>query len=382
MNNIQFVTRFNIHFLAGLVVLLMATGSHANEAMYKQYQQKKQELARVNDELDKAKVGYQSVKIEMNTAVSKLDSLQSDVHAEKAKLDKLRDFEDQNPELDFSDKITQQRGLWKKKNQQYLSTKEYVGSLNSKVREYKTRHDIAYNKKKNLQSALNRFSDDLAGAQVNEKLRQIQKSKRISIKVRETCSLTKTKDQCRDLARVKAERQAAEQGSLVVVDTVTEIKNFNLTKDEARSRVSARVSDIRILKDTFDLTADKSGWLVVYEISALVTPVITAQMRNELKQQAVGSLNSGYVAPSASQASSRQPSSNQRANERQLEQSMKKQEAAAVQRQLESEIEARQSAAKELEVIKRQASKKAEQEASRQAKEEETSRKRRVYGGW
>ena len=317
----------------------------------------------------------------MNTATSKLDMLKSDVNSEKAKLDKLRDFEDQNPELDFSDKISEQRRLWKKRNQQYLSNKEYVGSLNSKVREYKTQYDIASNRKNSLEATLQRFSDDLAGAQVNDRLKQIRKSKRITIKVRETCSLTKTKDQCRDQARIKAERQAAEQGSLVVVDTVTEIKNFNLTKDEARSRVSARVSDIKILKDTFDLTADKSGWQVDYEISALVTPVITAKMREELKQQAMTSLNSGMT-PSESRVMDASPVRTQSTNKRQLAKERKQAEADAAQRQLESEMTARQNAAQELEIIKQQASKKAAKEVSRQDKEEEASRRKRVYGGW
>ena len=381
MINIQLTCTRNIHFLAGLIITFVAMGAQANEAAYKQYQQKKSELATVNGELDRAKVGYQSVKIEMNTVNSKLDSLQSDVNAAKAKLDKLRNFEDQNPEMDFSDKIGEQRGIWKKTNQEYLSTKEYIGSLNTKVREYKTQYDIALNKKKNLEATLQRFSDDLAGAQVNEKLKQINKSKRISIKVRETCSLNKTKDQCRDQARVKAERQAAEQGSLVVVDTVTEIKNFNLTKDEARSRVSARVSDIKILKDTFDLTADKSGWQVDYEISALVTPVVTAQMREELKQQAMASLNSG-VAPSSPVVLDASPVQAQSTSKRQLAKEKQQAEADAAQKQLESEMMARQSAAQELEIIKEQASKKAAKEVSRQDEEEEASRRKRVYGGW
>lgn len=378
MANVSLLYRRIAPLFAGVFILLLTIDTHASDAQYQRYQQKKNELVTVNEEYEKAKVGYQSAKIELSTATSKLDSLKANVEAERSRLDKLRDFEAENPEMDFSDKINQQRAQWKQANQDYLTNREYVASLTSKVNQYKTQHDIAFNKSKHLQATLQRISDDIAGAQVNDKLRQIQTSRRITIKVRETCSLSVTKDNCRDQARVKAERQAAERGSLVVVDSVTEIKNFNLTKDEARSRVSARVSDIQIIKDTYDLTADKTGWQVDYEISAMVTPVITEKMREELKRQAMSSLGAGYTATSTSAA----PLVESPADNRLRAKHEQQEREAAAQQQLENERIARRQAAEELEIIKQQASRRAEQEVSRQASDEEKSRTRRVFGGW
>jgi hypothetical protein len=381
MTNISIKYGRVLPLLAAGIFILLSVDVSANEQMYKQYQQRKNELAAVQEEFEKAKVGYQSAKIDLDAASSGLDSLKSNVDAEKAKLDRLRDFEAQNPDMDFSDKINQQRTEWKNANQQYLTNKEYAKSLGSKVVQYQTQYSIAANKKKNLEEALQRISEDLADAQVREKLKQIQTSRRITISVSETCSLNVTKDQCRDQARVKAERQAAERGSLVVVESVTEIKNFNLTKDEARSRVSARVSNIEIIKDTYDLTADKSGWHVDYQINATVTPVITEQMRMELRQQAVSSLDAGY-SPMSAAVPAPAPVNSSRDDSREAEKQKQKERQEAAQQQLESEMIARKQAEEELVKIKQQATVTAEKEVVRQATDEEKSRKRRVFGGW
>ena len=77
----------------------------------------------------------------------------------------------------------------------------------------------------------------------------------------------------------------------MVIDAVTEVKNFNLTKDEVRSRVSARISNIQVFKKTFDLNAEKSGWRVEYGITATVTPAIHDETRSQLKSQIISIFN-------------------------------------------------------------------------------------------
>jgi len=360
-NMIKLVGRFSI-----IVALcfLGGTSAFADDDELRLLQAKLQELRDLNTELDKANMGYSTAQIELETAQSSLGRLKSRVEVERETLDELRDTEAKFPDIDFSEKINAQRKEWRTANKAYLSEQEYVRVLSEKAAQDKKDYDIAVNKRKGLQRTIDRMSNELAERQLNAELAQIRKPQNIRVSAVETCSLSMTKDSCMDKARVKAERDAAEQGSLVVVDTVTEVKNFNLTKDEARSRVSARISDIRIIKQTYDLTPDKTGWRVEYEISALVTPAITEQMRNELKQQLISSLGTATTMRTtvpASRTVSRTP-----------------EPAVAVakpQSDKQTEEEVRRQTERELEQLRASAAKKAEKKEAKEAEKELDSRK-------
>lgn len=361
----------NMIKLIGRISIIVAmcflggVNAFADDEELKLLQTKLQELKDLNAELDKANMGYSTAQIELNTAQTKLGTLKSRVEVERETLDELRNTEAKFPDIDFSDKINAQRTQWRTANKAYLSEQEYVRVLSDKAAQDKKTYDLAVNKRKGLQRTIDRMSDDLAEKQLNAELAQIRKPQNIRVSAVETCSLSMTKDACMDKARVKAERDAAEQGSLVVVDTVTEVKNFNLTKDEARSRVSARISDIRIIKQSYDLTPDKTGWRVEYEISALVTPAITEQMRNELKQQVISSLGTATTMNTTTSSTPRTISSTPVP-------------AAVVskpQTEAEKEEAVRQQTERELEQLRASAAKKAAKKEAKEAQKEIDSRK-------
>jgi hypothetical protein len=361
MNNMnKFIGRISVI----IALCLLGFNAFANDEELKLLQSKLQELKNVNTELDKANMGYSTAQIELDTAQTKLGRLKSRVEVERETLDELRDTEAKFPDIDFSDKINAQRTQWRTANKAYLSEQEYVRVLRDKAAQDKKTYDIAVKTREGLMRTIDRMSNDLAEQQLNAELAQIRKPQNIRVAAVETCSLSMTKDACMDKARVKAERDAAEQGSLVVVDTVTEVKNFNLTKDEARSRVSARISDIRIIKQSYDLTPDKTGWRVEYEISALVTPAITEQMRNELKQQVISSLGTATTMQTTTQSPRTVTSTPAPAAVVAKPQSNEQNEEA-VRRQTE----------RELEQLRASAAKKAEKKEEKEAEKELDSRK-------
>jgi hypothetical protein len=68
-------------------------------------------------------------------------------------------------------------------------------------------------------------------------------------------------------------------GSVVVVDSLTEVKNFKLTKEELRSEVRATLTNKEVLKQQMinDSTAFET------RIRATVVPAIGSSLRQELK---------------------------------------------------------------------------------------------------
>ena len=351
-----------IMLLASALVFSASAMADNNQHQLDQLQDYNRQLHQANEKVSKSKIRYETLKIEQSVSQSKLRTLKATVDEERKKLKDLRAAEEQFPKIDFSNQLSQQRSVWQKANREYLTHSEYVAALDGKINESRASYNIALRQQKNIQESIDNISGQLANTELQKRLRKIQKSKRINIAVRETCSLTVTKDDCRDKARVKAERKASEKGSVVVVESVTEVKNFNLSKDEVRSRVKARISDIRVTKDSYDLTADKSGWVVDYGISALVTPVVTTQMRNDLKNQIILGLNSGAGSMSDSttdDATDETTQANRQAAEREMELATQK---AMKEDQVQAELEAQ--------ALRRQAANKARQEAKKQADEE------------
>ena len=122
--------------------------------------------------------------------------------------------------------------------------------------------------------------DVLADRMVDEQVRGLQVQKTTQATGRAACdNLTLT--QCRQLSQKNAELKASEQGSVVVVDSMTEVKNFKLSKEELRSVVSATLSDVRVLEQKL---VDEQYYQT--RISATVVPAISPTLRQQLRQTA------------------------------------------------------------------------------------------------
>lgn len=254
---------------------------------------KRSQLNQLYVQLERINIGYTTKKVELEATESKIRRLKRDAQTERRTLDNLIKAQEKPSGSDYSEQIESQRQEWRKVNKLYLSQKEYVRILYDKVSDEKIQYEVTRQKVENLQHSINSLLDAAANTEIDRRLKDLKKSQIVRVETVEICSLPVTKDKCIEKARIRAERDAAEQGSLVVVDAVTEVKNFNLTKDEARSRVSARLSNINVFKKSYDLTADKTNWRVEYGFTATVTPAINEGMRNQLKQQTIATYIAG-----------------------------------------------------------------------------------------
>jgi len=273
---------------------LLSTSVLAEEPLATRLETQKQQYQQASDDANLARTALETDQIELKSAQSKLQSFKTERDNERTKLDDLRSAAEKMPTIDFTDQINRQNDAVYKAGRKYQSQLDNVKTLEEKVHEDKTRYAIAAEQQKSLKMSIDSMHEQLAGAELQKRLQGINKSRNINVEVRETCSLQLTQAACRDQAKAKAERQAAEKGSVVMVESVTEIKNFNMTKDEIKSRLKVRISNIQVTRDSYDLTADKTGWVVDYAITATVTPVITEDMRKDMKAQILAELSGDW----------------------------------------------------------------------------------------
>ena len=255
----------------------------------------KQQYQQASEDVNLSRTALNTHQIELKSAQSKLQSLKTERDNERTRLAELRSAEEKMPSLDFTDQINRQSDAVSKVGKKYQAQLEFVKVSEEKANENKTKYAIAVEQEKNIRKSIDGIHEQLASTELQKRLQGLNQSKQISVEVRETCSLDVTQRACRDQAKTKAERQAAEKGSVVMVESVTEIKNFNMTKDEIKSRVKVRISNIQVTRDNYDLTADKSGWTVDYAITATVTPVMTEDMRQDMKAQIIAEISGGWT---------------------------------------------------------------------------------------
>lgn len=110
-----------------------------------------------------------------------------------------------------------------------------------------------------------------------ERLRQqIEREQEVVVRGEVGCA-DETIQQCQHRALERARQHAAEEGSAVLVDTMTTVQDLQVTRDEIRTRVKALVLRHQVLDDGF---VGRSGYF--YQIRAVVKGQIPSELRRLL----------------------------------------------------------------------------------------------------
>ena len=381
-------------FVVAVVFSLVLPANVSAQSAQEQLRAKTEELNQVNRELEQQEIIYNTAKLERDSSKAKLVNLKQRLDEESVKLNNLMEFQSNNPSINMGDQISQQISVKGKANQEYLEERNFSASLENKLIENNKRYQILKQKQAVLQGSVDNLTDSLTDALVQDEINKIQSPKRIPVDVVENCSADNfTAKQCRDKAKLRAEREASEKGSITVVDTLTEIKNFNLTRDEASTRVSAQISDIVVTKDTRKVNADFTVWTIEYSIIATVTPRITDEMMQTLKAQArrdmgstmigLGAVGTGAMtAPASSTPAASIPVTPIMSApvETELERIEREKRELADKKAREEQM--RRQAEVEMERIRAETAREAKREAAKQEKADKKKIKRRHFGVW
>ncbi|MDH3601511.1 MAG: DUF1566 domain-containing protein [Candidatus Tectomicrobia bacterium] len=110
-----------------------------------------------------------------------------------------------------------------------------------------------------------------------ERLRQqVEREQEVVVRGEVGCA-DETIQQCQRRALERARQRAAEEGSAVLVDTMTTVQDLQVTRDEIRTRVKALVLRHQVLEEGF---VGRSGYF--YQIRAVVKGRIPPELRRHL----------------------------------------------------------------------------------------------------
>jgi len=214
---------------------------------------------------------------EIDSTQKSMGTLVAEQNRARAQLKRFRDIEDQNPEVIQPEKMRAAEDENRQASRRVSEAKAKIGALELQLIELRSTQNRRGVELEQQRAPYEARIDSITDRQLAERIRGMQVKRAVEATGTASCEEVKLSE-CRQLSQKNAELKASEQGSVVVVESLTEIKNFKLTKEELRSVVSASLSDIRILEQKL---IDETRYRT--RISASVTPAVGGAFRQQLR---------------------------------------------------------------------------------------------------
>ena len=241
---------------------------------------------------------------ELEVLNKEVDSLSKQITSIQTELKKLNDLDVASPEAVNPTKLAQVRrdneSLFNEKGQKSTQVKKLTDEIEGLVVAIKSKSGLDQQLSDKYKIAINAVVDRV----VNERKNNYLKTQNVEASGTVSCGAMSVLD-CKEKSLKEAERLAIERGSVIYVDSITEIDNSKLTKDQIRSATKGQISNQQILEAKFvsDDTAYKTT------IRADVTPVLGSELSAALKLESQtdieamiggGLPKSGFAAETAS----------------------------------------------------------------------------------
>ena len=345
----------------------------------------KRNLLKIQGEIDEKRNKLDSHKLDVKSLSNIVNDLKEEKKAAQGAYLRIQATDAELVDIDLSEKVAEVQNRFNKVNKEYLTERKKLQKLTSVQNNIERDINKDEIKKKSVNTSLTKAVNNLIAVKLNKQIKKIQTPHTYKARGEAGCGANESLSKCKARAKHEAERKITEKGSVIDIKTVTEINNFELTKDEIRNEVQAKLSNIKVNKKGF---LGENGFYFI--ISATVTPTINNKLKSTLRRSIasdidafVKSISSGtgtatagptpvrtYQDPELKAAEKRAIIAEQK--ERELQAKIK---AEQLRKQLEDDKKA-DAESRRSNIIKEQ------QEKAAQTKEQDTKPKRRVFGGW
>jgi hypothetical protein len=234
-------------------------------------------LASKVKELDNVSKQIAVTKADRRSAVSSIQRLQSESNLARSKLEKLQEFDRDNPGTISQDRLRGAEDQNRKAFAELQAARDRKDNDETRISSLGVDASTKYADFLRLQKSFERDVDRVVDSQLQERLRQLQVKKQVTATERVACG-DDSIPVCKERSKKAAELKASETGSVVFVNSLTEVKNFKLSKEEIRSEVRATLSN-KVFSNQH-LVGETA-----YEttITANVEPAIGDQLRDQMR---------------------------------------------------------------------------------------------------
>lgn len=247
--------------------------------------------------LDNISKQIASVQAEKSAAKASVQQQEAESKEARTKLEKLQNFDRDNP----GEISPAQLNAAVDRNKQAFSAlkeaREHVVNADARTNSLSSEASTQYAEFLRLQKSFERDVSRVVDGQVDQQIRGLQVSKDVEVTERVPCG-DDSIPVCKERSKKAAELKATERGSVVFVNSFTEVKNFKLSKEELRSEVQATLtnkvfSNQHMVGETEYETTIKAT--VVPAISDSLREQIAGAMRSEVYAVVGGKIDYSQV---------------------------------------------------------------------------------------
>lgn len=192
-------------------------------------------LDEVGRQLDKAQS-------DRNIALNEINRQEIESNQARDKLEKLQNFDRENPGSISADQLRTAEERNKQAFRALKAAKEQRINAEARIGRLNVEADSQYAEFQRMHKIFERDVGRVADVHLQERIRDLQVSKEVEVTERVACG-DDSIPVCKERSKKAAELKATERGSVVFVNSLTEVKNFKLSKEELRSEVRATLSD-------------------------------------------------------------------------------------------------------------------------------------------
>ncbi len=225
----------------------------------------------------------------MRAAKARLDGKSKKKEDSAATLEDIQHLDRKNPSLGLDDKVRTARKHNRHAFEEHLKAESELIKLRKEEIELDSKLNDAIIMLNSLAREIKRRSEEVVVGKLEERLATFRKTTLVEGHAEVGCG-EESLQKCQTRALRSAERDATEKGSIVIVQAATQIDNFQLTKDQVKTNVQARLTNIEVIK---------KGWVgdssYQYHIRAQVTPVIGVLLTRQIKDSIIREM--GIVVP-------------------------------------------------------------------------------------
>lgn len=227
-------------------------------------------------ELDEVSKQIVVARADKRSAISSISRLEAENNQAKSKLEKLQEFDRDNPGTISQEQLRAAEEQNRQAFRALRDARDKKSGAEGRINSLNVDASAKYAEFLRLQKSFERDVDRVVDTHLQERLLALQVKKEVTATERVACG-DDSIPVCKERSKKAAELKASEMGSVVFVNSLTEVKNFKLSKEELRSEVQATLSNKQFSNQHMVGETE-------YEttITASVEPVIGDTLRDQM----------------------------------------------------------------------------------------------------
>jgi hypothetical protein len=242
-------------------------------------------------ELDDVSKQISVAKADRRSAISAIRRMQIESDQAKARLEKLQEFDRDNPGTISQDQL---RSAEKQNRQAFAAlqaARDRKDGAETRIGALGVDASTKYADFLRLQKSFERDVDRVVDTQLQERLRVLQLKKQVTATESVPCG-NDSIPVCKERSKKAAELKATETGSVVFVNSLTEVKNFKLSREEIRSEVQATLSN-KVFSNQHLVGETAYETTITANVEPAIGDQLREQMRSSIRSQVYDIIGGG-----------------------------------------------------------------------------------------